>query len=128
MRYLGLLGILSILNVGACSSRKNEIRQNRARSEELRKNLRVGMNKGELKALGFEPANCRGNPNTLEKCEVRFFTDYSTGWIAPSDYSTQKYEIYDMTFEKSALTLWQKRADQRVQQDHLAPALPPSQH
>lgn len=109
--------VLLVLTACASEEIRRETRKNRAAEAEYGRSLQVGMTKEEVKALGHEPGNCIGNPQTVERCETRFFTDMSDAWPLPSSYSNQKYEIYDMTFEKGRLTLWGKRADHRLQDD-----------
>ena len=103
-------------SLAACASiQKKQVEQNRMKSAELSKSLRIGMTKQELMAQGTMPANCRGNPKNIEKCEVQFLTSYRSSILVPNDYSTQKYETYLLTFDHEKLKMWDKQESERLQ-------------
>lgn len=116
LRILAFLAFGSAL-ASCAAAQKRQASENRVRSETFSKSLRIGMTKKELSDQGATPSNCRGNPKNIERCEVQFMTDYRGGLmgIAPTDYTSQKYETYTLTFDHEKLKMWDKQQSERLQ-------------
>lgn len=102
-------------------SRSRETTQaNRTHEQKLRSALAIGMTKAEVQAAaGTTPvSNCRGNPQTLEKCELSLWVDSSGApWPFVTDYTKNKYSLYELTFQEGKLTRWNQKEQSGYQVD-----------
>lgn len=110
-----LFALTALLSLGACMSRSRKTTEaNRENEQKIQSALTLGMSKAEVQAAaGKTPvANCRGNPQTLEKCEMTLWVDSSGApWPFVTDYTKNKYSQYELTFQEGKLTRWDQKEE-----------------
>jgi|GEM_PF-1877065 len=120
----------------ACASDNSS--KGREKAERIERRVSPGMTKGEVaQAIGEPVGNCRGNPETLETCEMQILTESARSFLAPTtpgDHArpgtaasvmspswsvtqgSAGYSVYRFVFENGRLKLWEKSFD-RDQRD-----------
>ncbi len=113
------LALIAVLSLGACMSRsQSTTRANRENEQKIQSALTLGMTKAEVQAAaGATPvANCRGNPNGLETCQMNLWVDSSGApWPFVTDYTKNKYSQYELTFQDGKLTRWNQKEESGYQ-------------